>query len=285
MSQRDASSVTCGEIVAVEARHWHFFITFNSTLGEAAAVLFSHGKGNAGTESLSILLQNFAEEHCRHQIVQSKTMLKQLSRRGLFARESSIYGGHIVVIFFFFWRCYSSVQNKAPRQVAHNHSDQGLRSGTWLKMLVPQFFKVANRRLSVQILLVIPQRPLFCFRGQYCSVHGTASIGSNESDFPRWFTAIQWFQRCAALTSVRNPFFFLFFHPSTSRLTSFAYYIAQSHREFLTVFFALAHWRAFFFFSFLQAVRCWYKIRGSLSTCCCQHSTALDRHYGGKCIS
>lgn len=32
-------------------------------------------------------------------------------------------------------------------------------------MLVPQFFKVANRRLSVQILLVIPQRPLFASEG------------------------------------------------------------------------------------------------------------------------
>lgn len=106
-------------MVAVEARHWHFFITFNSTLGEAAAVLFSRGNGNAGTESLSILLQNLAEEHCRHQIVQSKTIMKQLSRRGLFAQESSIYGGHIVVIFFFFWRCYSSVQNKAPRDKWH----------------------------------------------------------------------------------------------------------------------------------------------------------------------
>lgn len=48
-------------------------------------------------------------------------------------------------------------------------------------------------------------------------------------------------------------FFFLFFHPSTSHRTSFAYYIAQSHREFLTVFFALAHWRAFFFFFFFAS--------------------------------
>lgn len=114
--------------------------------------------------------------------------------------------GHIVAIVLFFGDAMYVCKTRPcvkrhtfwPRTEAWNVAEDASAAA----------FKVANRRLSVQILLVIPQWSLVCFRGQYCSVHSTASTGSNESDFPRWFTAIQQLQRCAAMTSARNIHFF-----------------------------------------------------------------------------
>lgn len=127
------------ETATWEESHWNFFIKFeNRAFGQAVMALICHMSEYDGASWQS---------SSQRRTVSMKSCKARQWWHG-YHRMGCLPKNHWQIVatwwpyFSFSGDAILSVQSRALRRAAHDHCDQGPRSGTWLKIVVLQFLKL-----------------------------------------------------------------------------------------------------------------------------------------------